>query len=374
MAAFRFLVLGCLLLWATPGQLFSDEREGKPKEDVGLTVSRLLALAKDKSSPRRQEAIWALSDMRPVPKMAIPTLLECLKDKSSEVQYSAACALGHMDTAADEIVPRLVELLKDKNNVQCACWALSRLGPSAQSAIPTLLKIATDADRDAANSASVTLRAILPRDELKASSIPRSVEVVPAHGWKEELKRLEQTAPEAVVTACMDALSQGPPELRLAALEVLTEKGRPAAIVGPAIAGALRDDDRRVRKLAVRGLAICLKDKDTEVRTYSIALLRRAGAEARDALPELIEALADQDILVRGQAAFALAGIGSPAVPQLVETLKRPNIDARRLAVIALGKIGPQAELARPALTSLLKDPDAETRLYAAEALKKIGQ
>jgi HEAT repeat protein len=370
MAAFRFLVLACLLLWATPALIFSDEQEDK---DARFAVKRWIALAQDKSSPRRQEAIWALGDMRPVPKMAIPALLECLKDKSSEVQYSAACAFRHVDTTADEIVPRLVELLRDKNTVQCACWALSRLGPSARSAIPALLKIEQGTDADAANSASLTLRYIWPRNESNAWSILRSIGRVPVHEWKEGIKRLEQIAPEAVLAACMDALSQGSPQLRLAALEVLTGMGPPSAIVGPAIAGALRDNDRGVRKSAVRGLAICLKYKDTEVRARSAALLRRAGADARDALPALIEALADQDIIVRGQAAFALAGIGAPAVPQLVETLKSQNIDARRLAVIALGKIGPDADVARPALTSLLQDADAELRMSSAEALKKIG-
>ena len=93
-----------------------------------------------------------------------------------------------------------------------------------------------------------------------------------------------------------------------------------------------------------------MKDDDAEVRVYAAAVLRRAGTKARDAVPPLIEVLADHDIVVRGQAAFALAAIGGPAVPQLVETLKSPSIDARRLSVIALGKIGQEAGSARAPL------------------------
>jgi HEAT repeat protein len=109
---------------------------------------------------------------------------------------------------------------------------------------------------------------------------------------------------------------------------------------------------------------------------------------SKQGISTLLRALKDKSRETRLRAAYALGQyelawvqvvpplleIGAPAVPALVEIAKGPNPNSRRAAIIALGKIGPNAESARPVLTSLLEDADIETRMSAAEALNKIGQ
>lgn len=71
----------------------------------------------------------------------------------------------------------------------------------------------------------------------------------------------------------------------------------------------------------------------------------------------------------------AWSKIGLPAkdvVPTIIEALKDQEWIIRSLAAHALGKIGPAAKDAVPALTEALKDEDANVRDMAQMALKKI--
>src|ERR1700730_16453617 len=90
-----------------------------------------------------------------------------------------------------------------------------------------------------------------------------------------------------------------------------------------------------------------------------------------DAIPALIEALADEDAWARDWASTALGKIGKAAVPALLEALK--DGQARGQAPRALGEIGAPAAAATPALTEFLKGEDLALQLVAAEALGKIG-
>lgn len=97
--------------------------------------------------------------------------------------------------------------------------------------------------------------------------------------------------------------------------------------------------------------------------------LSRLGPEA---VPYLIECLADRDEQVRARAARALARIGPEArqaVSALVVALQDPSQEVRRQAAEALGQIGPEARAAIPALVRVLREPAAggDTRSYSTE-------
>src|SRR5262249_42691298 len=73
-------------------------------------------------------------------------------------------------------------------------------------------------------------------------------------------------------------------------------------------------------------------------------------AEARPALPALVVALGDEDVVVRRRVAMALGMMGAEAkeaVPALTAALGDPSDAVRLHAAAALGEIGPEA---RPAL------------------------
>ncbi len=101
--------------------------------------------------------------------------------------------------------------------------------------------------------------------------------------------------------------------------------------------------------------------------------LGRLGWLAREAMPALVDVLADADTKVREAAAQAVGQMGPEALPTLSAMLGHQDKYVRRHAVWAMGRLGP---LAKPALADLcesLKDPDPRTASGAAQALGQMG-
>lgn len=95
---------------------------------------------------------------------------------------------------------------------------------------------------------------------------------------------------------------------------------------------------------AVPVLLECVADRDPKVRWPSVMLLWRAGS-ARQAEPVLRRALDDVDLDVRCQAIRGLArlrGEAMPAVPKLVELSKDDDLDVSTGARYALWEIDPE--------------------------------
>ncbi len=129
---------------------------------------------------------------------------------------------------------------------------------------------------------------------------------------------------------------------------------------------------------AVPHLIARLKDPNPSVRRAAAGDLGQIGAEAKDAVPHLVDLLLkDPDKGVRRAAASSLGQIGpaaKDAVPHLVELLKDPDADVRRAAAGALGGIGAAAKDAIAHLVDHLKDPDVPMRVEAAYALASISE
>src|SRR5262245_36121196 len=111
---------------------------------------------------------------------------------------------------------------------------------------------------------------------------------------------------------------------------------------------------------------------DSRAREEARQALRE---RAQDAVPQLAQALKDDDWQVRQQAAVALGWLGpqaKAAVGALVDALKEEDKYLRGQAAASLGQIGPDARDAVPALTEALKDSEEDVRREAA-ALGRIG-
>jgi len=118
-----------------------------------------------------------------------------------------------------------------------------------------------------------------------------------------------------------------------------------------------------------------LKDEDTLVRQSAAIALERIGPNARAAVPSLIEALKDQDANVRSRAARALGYVAPDAetvVPPLIEALKDKHFAVRGHATVALGLLGAEAKAAIPALIEALDDKEESVRRGAVKALQQI--
>jgi len=122
-----------------------------------------------------------------------------------------------------------------------------------------------------------------------------------------------------------------------------------------------------------------LRDESRPGRDGAIWALGRLGAEAKDAVPDLIHALRDDDELIRATAAEALGRMGAAAehaVPALIEELDDlASMDVCENSVKALTKIvraAPQETL--PLLLNVvLGDTDKIVQHFAVKALCGIG-
>jgi HEAT repeat protein len=141
--------------------------------------------------------------------------------------------------------------------------------------------------------------------------------------------------------------------------------------VSPVIVSATRS---RRRKMAdVYHLIGHLKSGHT--RLAAASALGRMGAEAKAAVPALIELLTDCDPAVRQIAIWALNEIGDQAnlvVPALIEMFRGDEWH-KEAAATTLGAIGPEAGAAVPALASALNDNSSRVRACSAIALARIG-
>ncbi len=161
-----------------------------------------------------------------------------------------------------------------------------------------------------------------------------------------------------------------------------------APVAVPALTGALWDDDKLVRFLAVAGLRSLgaraktavpslierLKDKEQSIRSLAAEALGHTGA--RSAIPPLTAALQDPGPEVRRAAVTSLLYLNvesETVVPILLGWLKGTEVSRRRLAAAVLGGFGPEAVAAVPPLTQALQDEDSEVRSAAAHSLGDIG-
>src|SRR5262245_53744535 len=126
---------------------------------------------------------------------------------------------------------------------------------------------------------------------------------------------------------------------------------------------------------AKRPLAELIADlkKGEKEQMPALQELEALGAKASEAVPALIELLANKSEDVRLGAAIVLGKIGPAAVEPLKESLAATDEDVRFFAVSALAFVGPPARSAAPALVKALADKSAQVRRKAAYALGRIN-
>jgi HEAT repeat protein len=166
----------------------------------------------------------------------------------------------------------------------------------------------------------------------------------------------------------------------VAAFEDRSEEVRVAAV---AAAGALAWKQKLSIDPVMPGLIKRLDDASPEVRFAAVLALAGFGPRSVPAVPALIRALKDSDLLsdgrricIRGKAADALGRIGASAqaaVPPLTALLEDSDCFTRCQAAVALWQITGETNRALPVLVSMLDQSDLGSRQSAVRALSRIG-
>jgi hypothetical protein len=100
------------------------------------------------------------------------------------------------------------------------------------------------------------------------------------------------------------------------------------------------------------------------------------GPAASEAIPDLVSATTNSNIILRWVAVAALGHIHAKpglVVPVLIKSLRDSNFRVRRHAASSLAAFGSEAIPAIPGLIQSLEDPNATTRTSVSNALKAIN-
>ena len=375
-----------------------------------------------------------LSSAQQLTSANVPAAIKDLTDTDARVRADAARRLVLLGVKAKTASPALVEALKDPDSVVRhrsvmalqILWSLDQPGPELEAAVPALAALLNDNNKDIRVRAAYTLAGLGPdaKAAVPALTAINDQDELVRYAVRRALENIGKATVADIPTLVIE-LSDNNVQVRRRAAQRLESLGTNARqAIGPLLR-ALKDQDNRVRLLAVItldnliesqsdvGVFIApfidlLKDPDKGIRWWAASGLRKIGSRAWAAVPALTEALNDTDERVRKSAVYALESTGwdsestttalikllkdsttdirhaaarvlsrvevgsNLALPVLIEDLKK-NSEIRWSAMWALDSHGVQAKNAVPMLVDILNDPPYEHRAQAARLIGKVG-
>jgi HEAT repeat protein len=381
--------------------LISSLQPGRADEQqtiYGKTVDGWIAVLRDKTGTdgRRQQAVWALGCFGLEARAAAKDLIEAAHDK--QLKDAAMATLARIRSGHEVIVPVLIEqfvkqgcqhltgrgtfmgfhsdadtlvriggpavpaLIDVLNGPNwdmrvCAAEALSRIGPPAVAAVPSLIRAIEHSDPQH-DAEILSLHAVRALGRIG----PEAKAAVPILNQLLEKKN----GNDLDVVKALDGI--GAPPVRILADAVLRD-GDPSAAYELAWLGP------KARE-AVPALRTALTDKRPQVRFSAAEALAFIDPPAADAIPVLIEGLNylnDQEISVSGVPS-ALAHLGpeaKAALPALIAVVTKRCEDTD--VIRALAQIDLEGRECVPALISALEGDDLDTADVAAKCLGLLG-
>ncbi len=368
-------------------KLMSDKNEalrrkaafalGRLAGDPEKTISVLIAAFKDEHEDVRNaagDALWKFG------KDAVPPLIEVLKGDSPTARLRAATSLGEIGTDAKDAVPLLKDLyLSEKSDgAQHYAMMLAKLGKTAVPALEAGFKDKRPEIRQFAAAAITQLGA-------EAVGI-----LVDGLGDKDvETRRLAaqtlwpmRIGDKSVVIALAFGLSDTDDLVRQHCMNALATIGIPAKLGSAKIKDALTDMNPEVRRQAYYLLQSFNENpqpalmKGLENKNAKIRLMVQVNFAVNDAMPILLDALKDDDLGLRMQAASTLAQTNretGKVAAIFVDGLKHKSVSVRIQAAQGLGQLGNTGKTppeAIQALAGALKDSEATVRQQALYALQ----
>jgi HEAT repeat protein len=332
-----------------PGHVGAERSEridstpnGNPALALARQLLRLDKAGRDPKANARAGAAEELATLGPLLVHVHPVVASKLREKDPGARLRAATeALGQGLQAA--AVRALVEALEDDDLdvKRIAVRDLKEIGSADQRATATLTALLEHPDSALSSEAAMALT-VISRGVAPLTAILESKNCSdPA--WKQS----------EVQYYAIASLSRQ-----------LSATGRPAALAQEA-------------SQALPALVKAAENDDPDLRLSAVKVLGQIQGEPVLSLPTLCSALCDdKDRDVRWAAALALGEYGevaAPVVPELIAALADDDVQVRVGAATALGKIGPKAITALPALIRALDDRDEQLQQCAKGVLVKIG-
>jgi HEAT repeat protein len=271
-----------------------------------------------------------------------------LGDDEYEVRWRAAYALAQIGPPARDAVPVLVGMLQDRPRVvsRYALYALGRIGPGAAAAVPQIVTAMQDPDNDS-YFRHIGARALGRIGPLAEAGQPLLLAVIekgdPVYRVEAALALWRISRHEAALPALIDVLQTGETHAAYQAAMALLEFGPQAAPAIPALVEALDSEDPDVRRAAVKVL----------------------GTFGQPAVKPIADALAAGEIHPRA---------GADALGLILDDIRETVLyNPQTSREEFLDQVRPLHELVVPVLGQLLSHPQAEVRIPAALALARLG-
>jgi len=327
------------------------------------TVATQVKLLKSDDARVRRQAAGVLMKMGPRAKTAIPSLIEILRDKDRNVRYCAAMVLSSVGDV--RAMPALIAALGDEDyRVRFrAAQGLAKIGPPAAGASGALAVALKD-----------------KKDSVRWNAAAALAKIGPGAG--------------RAVGALTEALKDNNIQVRRYSAQALAAIGKPAGKTVDALAAMLKDREISARlsaaealaklgegKRAVDTLAAAMKHDDLYRRRRAAEILEIIGPDAKKAAPALLHALNDADgwltpkVAAMGAAARAL-GVSEEKLREEAVRFQNDNWIVRWRAARALGKIDPQIATNQvvPILVQMLRHNQPWVRQMSARTLGAIGK
>ena len=305
-----------------------------------------------------------------------------LKATDWVVRRAAVFALGRLAALDPESAAAVVSALRDAEPRvrRAAARTLGTLGPKAAPGVRALLEIwrpgvyASPARPSSAGTAPgrwLTALAGQVLWQLGGDVAPRLGELLADDDWGVRtraatlLRRLRKDG-NGAVAALLELVRSGPPDRRLAALEVLSAVASGEATAVSVALRAVRSADARTRRAALTVLgtigapargavsvlakAVPTPKKKRRRGVAPLTIAQVGPALGRIGGPEALQALKGWVMTARGpDRSAALVGLrlmgteARAALPQLGEALADESEDVRRMAIMALHVLDPEA-------------------------------
>lgn len=196
----------------------------------------------------------------------------------------------------------------------------------------------------------------------------------------------DQVALKAAVDKCIQGLKSENPAVRGAAAKGLQLLKAPPEMVQTGLGALMNDPNPEVHANAIEAIVglgesvvprVATGLKNPQLRSAAVRVLTKLGPKAAGAVPQLIDAArstTDPKFRTDVQLAFAAIGPGAaPATDMLIESLASKDDGERESALLALRQIGPGAKAAVQRLSRLMQADDSFTAIAAALALSNVA-